>query len=201
MRMASKAAWGIATAVVVLAVWVISGRTGRAPLVPVNDLLDSLAQAERRPAGAAFDVAPMTLNGESHRAVATPGASRITWELRLPDRAVLHVMVALRPEAWTVEGDGVLFRIGIAEGRTHEDVVTRLVNPFGQPDDRRWIPLSVDLGPYSGFKWSLFYQPRRLLWRIVFNTNAGLPGSTDQRGDLPLWGEPRLLTSGAPRAR
>ena len=169
------------------------GGVGDRTLVPVTNLLDTIAQAERRPFGAAFDVVPVTLQGETHAAVATPGASRITWELRLPDRAVLQVLVALKQEAWTTEGDGVLFRVGIAEGRTHEDLLTRVVNPYAQPDDRRWIPLTIDLGPYSGFKWSLFYHPRDLIWRIVLNTNAGLPGSTDSRGDLPLWGEPRIL--------
>jgi len=166
---------------------------GNRTLVPITNLLDTLDQAERRPLGATFDLATVTLSGETHRAVATPGGSRITWELHLPDRAVLQVLVALKEEAWTIEGDGVLFRVGIAEGRTHEDLLTRVVNPYGQPDDRKWIPLTVDLGAYSGFKWSLFYHPRGLLWRIVLNTNAGLPGSTDSRGDMPLWAEPRIL--------
>jgi hypothetical protein len=142
-------------------------------------------------------VTPVILNGETHRAISTPGASRITWEMPLPDGAVLQVAVALKPEAWTEEGDGVLFRIGIAEGRTHEDVLTRLVNPYGQPEDRRWIPLTVDLRAYSGFKWSLFYHPRRLLWRVVFNTNPGLPGTNDTRADMPLWGDPQILRAGS----
>lgn len=181
-------------AVVVAAVTICScGGAGNRTLVPVTNLLDTLDQAERRPFGSTFDVAPVTLRGETHRAVATPGGSRITWELHLPDRAVLQVLVALKEEAWTIEGDGVLFRVGVAEGRTHEDLMTRVVNPYGQPDDRKWIPLTVDLGPYSGFKWSLFYHPRDLIWRIVLNTNAGLPGSTDSRGDMPLWAEPRIL--------
>jgi len=172
-------------------------RGGVRQRVVVADLTDSLDQAERRPAAATFDVAPLTIGTEAHRAISTPGASRITWELMLPDNALIEVAVALKPEAWTLEGDGVLFRVGIAEGRTHEDLATRLVNPHGQADDRRWIPLSIDLGAYSGFKLSLFYHPRRLKWRLVFNTNAGSPGSTDSRGDLPLWGDPRVLGSGS----
>jgi hypothetical protein len=191
MRIAGKVA-SIAVVLIVAATMSACGG-GNRTLVPVRDLLDTLDQADRRPADAAFDVAPITLRGETHRAVATPAVSRMTWELHLPDRAVLQLLVAVKEEAWAIEGDGVLFRVGIGEGRTHEDLVTRLVNPFGQPDDRKWIPLTIDLGPYSGFKWSLFYHPRDLLWRIVLNTNAGLPGSTDSRGDLPLWGEPRVL--------
>ena len=67
---------------------------------------------------------------------------------------------------------------------------------YGQPEDRRWIPISVDLGAHSGFKWSLFYHPRLLVWRIVLNTSAANPASTEHAGDLPLWGEPRLLGNG-----
>ena len=196
MHPGSKAALGVASALVAALAWIVWSQAGGEAPAASTDLLDSLDQAERRPSGAPFDVSPVTINGESFRAVATPGASRMTWELRLPDRARIEVAVALKPEAWSVEGDGVLFRVGIAEGRTHEDLVTRLVNPFGRPEDRRWIPLSIDLRGHSGFKWSLFYHPRRLLWRIVLNTNAGNPGSTDPRGDMPLWGEPRLLGDG-----
>jgi hypothetical protein len=187
---------GIAGALVAAVSWIVWSQAGNAASSTPADLIDSLGAAERRPSAAVFDVAPVTISGETIRAVATPAASRITWELRLPDRARLEIAVAVKPEAWTVAGDGVLFRVGIAEGRTHEDVVTRVVNPFGRPEDRRWIPLTVDLGGHSGFKCSLFYHPRLLLWRIVLNTNAVSPASADHPGYTPLWGEPRLLGAG-----
>ena len=192
MRVAARAVSAVLVLIAAAAICSCGGAANRT-LTPVVDLLDTLDQAERRPFGAAFDVAPVTLRGETHRAVAPPGASRITWDLHLPDRAVFQVLVALKEEAWTTEGDGVYFRISIAEGRTQEDLLARVVNPYGQPDDRRWIPLTVDLGGHSGFKWSLFYHPRRLLWRIGLHTNAGVPGSVDTRGDMPLWAEPRIL--------
>jgi hypothetical protein len=190
MSAGSRASLVVAMAIAAAVAWIVASQTGPASAV---DLLDGLGQAERRPFGGSFDVGPVTINGESIRAVAPPGASRITWEARLPDRAVLDVAIALKPEAWSVEGDGVLFRVGIADERNYEEHVNRVVNPFGRPDDRRWIHLVVDLAQYSGFRWSLFFHPRRMLWRIILNTNAGIPGSTDQRGDMPLWGEPRLL--------
>ena len=192
----SRLAIGIAGVLVAAMAWTVWSQAGSAaPGTPI-DLIDSLGAAERRPSAAVFDVSPVTINGESIRAVATPAASRITWELRLPDRARLEIAVALKPEGWTVAGDGVLFRVGIAEGRTHEDIVTRVVNPYSRPEDRRWIPISVDLGGHSGFKWSLFYHPRLILWRIVLNTSAANPASAEHLGDLPLWGEPKLLGNG-----
>ena len=63
------------------------------------------------------------------------------------------------------------------------------------------FPISVDLGAHSGFKWSLFYHPRLLLWRIVLNTSAANPAGTEHAGDMPLWGEPRLLGDGEATAR
>ena len=201
MNTGTRSAIGIAGVLMVTVAWIVWSQAGSAAPSTPTDLIDSLGAAERRPSSAVFDVSPVTINGESIRAVATPAASRITWELRLPDRARLEIAVALKPEAWTVAGDGVLFRVGIAEGRTHEDVATRVVNPFGRPEDRRWIPLTVDLGGHSGFKWSLFYHPRLLLWRIVLNTSAANPASTEHLGDLPLWGEPRLLGNGAATPR
>ena len=197
----SKAAIGLAGAIVAVLAWIVWSQAGSAAPSTPTDLIDSLQTAERRPSAAVFDVGPVTIDGESIRAVATPAASRITWELRLPDRARLEIALALKPEAWSVPGDGVLFRVGIAEGRTHEDVVTRVVNPYGRPEDRRWIPISVDLGAHSGFKWSLFYHPRLLVWRIVLNTSAANPAGTEHRGDMPLWGEPRLLGDGEAAAR
>jgi len=192
MRVTAKAVSVVLVLIAAAAMCSCGGADNRT-LTPVVDLLDTLDQAERRPFGAPFDVAPVTLRGETHRALATPGASRVTWDLHLPDRAVFQVLVALKEDAWTTEGDGVYFRISIAEGRTQEDLLARVVNPYGQSDDRRWIPLTVDLGAHSGFKWSLFYHPRRLLWRIGLHTNAGVPGSVDTRGDMPLWAEPRIL--------
>jgi hypothetical protein len=190
MRLITTIASGAVLLIFALGIW----WSVRTTVVSNIELLDTLDRAERRPVGAAFPVTPVTVHGESHRAVLVPGGSRITWEVRLPRRAVLHVLVGLKEEAWSIEGDGVLFRIGIGEGRIpYEELVNRVVNPYGRSEDRRWIPLTVDLGPYSGFKWSLFYHPGQLLWRLVFNTNAGLPGSVDTRGDMPVWGEPRIL--------
>ncbi len=175
---------------------VACGRGG--PLEPPVDLLETFPSADRRPATASFELADIMIGGESHRAIATPGISRLTWQLHLPARAVLKTAIALKPDAWTEPGNGVLFRIGVAEGRTYEELFTRLVDPFHVVDDRRWIPISIDLSRYGGFKWSLFYHPSRLTWQVIFNTNAGPPGTDDRTGDLPLWAEP-TITQGLSR--
>jgi hypothetical protein len=127
---------------VLVAIGMLPGCGLRQPAGPpslARDLAADLGQAEQRPGGAPFVVAPVDVAGETRLAIATPGQSRLTWEQYFPDGAMLQVAVALKPDAWSMNGDGVLFRIGVSDGRIHEDVVTRLVNPHGQPEDRRWI--------------------------------------------------------------
>ena len=191
-RAGLMAAIGVAGLLAAALAWIVWSQAGSAAPGAPTDLIDSLGQAERRPSAAVFDVGPVTINGESIRAIATPAASRITWELRLPDRARLEIGLALKPDAWTVAGDGVLFRVGIAEGRTHEDLVTRVVNPYSRPEDRRWIPITVDLGGHSGFKWSLFYHPRQKTWKVIFNTTITGLGRPVAATDRLFWAHPSI---------
>lgn len=158
--------------------------------VPSTDLIQQINRAERRPASTAFRIEEVVIDGQPKRVIATDPFTRVTWEMPIPARAVLMTSIALKPEAWTQPGNGVLFRIGIAGGRAYEELLNRHVDPFHNPDDRRWIPIELDLGAYGGFKWSLFYQPSRHAWKVIFNTNPGPPGTNDREGDLPVWGEP-----------
>jgi hypothetical protein len=166
---------------------------GRAKsLVPVLDLIVPLNQTERRPSAASFTLADATIAGERHLAIATDAASRITWHVEIPGSAVLKVAIALRPEAWTEVNTGILFRIGIADARAYDELLSRHVDPFHRAEDRRWIPVTVDLGVYGGFKWSLFYHPAHRIWNLIFNTSAAAPGSIDPHPVVPLWGEPSI---------
>jgi hypothetical protein len=76
----------------------------------------------------------------------------------------------------------VVFRIGVSDGRTYYELLTRHVNPYDAPDDRRWIPVTVDLRPFAGKAVD-----------IIFNTDPSPPGvPADGRNDLALWGEPTV---------
>ena len=58
------------------------------------------------------------------------------------------------------------------------------VNPYGNPSDRGWQPLVLDLSPFAGENVDL-----------VFNTYASPPPNTerDRSGDAALWGAPRIV--------
>lgn len=175
----------IATVVAIVLVvggwWLFArGETGE----PI-DLLARFAEAEKRPAPGTFTVREVELSGQTRKAIVVePGpASRLRWMVQVPDDAWISVAVGLLPEAWEKEGDGVLFRVGVSDGRTFEDLVTQNVNPFVNKGDRRWIPVMIDLSAYAGEEVEL-----------NFNTNSSMPGQPeDHRNDMAVWGAPEIV--------
>jgi len=140
-------------------------------------LIDGFGQAKKQPEDA-------TLNGETKKAVAiapTVG-TRLTWHAAVPDDGWLSVNVALKPEAWTQEGDGVLFYVGVSDGRAYEQLFSQHVHPFANSGDRKWIPVMVDLSAYAGEEIDL-----------IFNTRSGQPEKGDIRADMALWGQPEIV--------
>jgi hypothetical protein len=171
---------GGAVAVVVLALWVVFGRSGGT--VAVN-FIDTFADAEKRPNPDVFSIVDATLNGQAKRAIFVGTASRLTWHETIPNRAWLTVSLGLKPEAWTQPGDGVLFRVGMSTGSRYDELLNVLVNPYGNPSDRGWQDISLDLSPYAGQSVD-----------VIFNTNWSAPGhGDDRRNDLALWGAPRIV--------
>jgi hypothetical protein len=171
-----------AVVVVVLLVagwWLFKRGAGGEPI----DLIAAFAEAEKRPATGTFDVVEVDLNGDKKRAIFTVPTSRIIWRLKVPDDGWLRVALGTKPETWEKEGDGVLFRIGVSDGRAFEDLITQHVDPFHNKGDRRWIPLNVDLSAYAGDQ-----------VEVILNTNTSQKGKGDDpRNDTALWGAPEIV--------
>lgn len=177
----------VLTAVVVVVVLV----TGwwlfrRASYDQAVDLLERFEEAEKRPDAALFSLEDATLHDDTRRAIAIAPAdgTRIIWKMRVPDDGWLRVHMGIKPEAWDEEGNGVLFMVGISDGRAFDPLFTQHIDPFANQADRRWIPVMVDLSAYGGEDVDL-----------IFNTFAGPPKTdeVDIRGDLALWGEPEIV--------
>jgi hypothetical protein len=171
-----------AVVVVVLLVagwWLFKRGGGGEPI----DLLATFPNAEKRPAGGTFEVIDVDLNGDKKRAIFTVPTSRIVWRLKVPDDAWLKLALATKQETWDKEGDGVLFRIGVSDGRAFEDLIVQHVDPFHNKGDRRWIPLNVDLSAYAGEH-----------VEVILNTNTSPKGKgDDSRNDAALWGAPEIV--------
>jgi hypothetical protein len=169
--------------VAVVAFWVL--RRGGGP--PAVDLISLLPEAQKvshwnEPGDAPFTVKEVVLAGERHNAVFAPAFSRIRWKVQVPRRGILQVYYGLREDAWTGEGDGVVFSIGVSDGRTFEEYVRETVSPKDRDSDRRWLSATIDLAPYEG-----------QVVELNFNTYSGPRGhDTDKRNDFALWGDPRV---------
>ena len=173
---------GVLAIVLFAAGWWLFKRTGSAEAI---DLLTQFDGAVKRPDAALFERRQVELKGETRDAIAVAPAAgtRLIWKVTVPDDAWLRVWVGLQPDAWTEEGDGLQFRIGVSDGRTYEPLVTQHLNPFANAGDRAWVPVMVDLSTYSGETVDL-----------ILNTDASQPGKpVDMRADLGLWGSPEVI--------
>lgn len=169
--------------VVVVAGWWLFRRSTPAEAI---HLIDRFGEAKKQPEDASlYSVVDATLNGETKKAIAVAPApgTRLTWRVSVPDDGWLSVSVGLKPEAWTQEGDGVLFFVGVSDNRAYEQLFTQHVHPFANSGDRKWIDVMVDLSAYAGEEVN-----------VIFNTRSGPPPEKgDLRGDLALWGQPEIV--------
>jgi hypothetical protein len=166
----------------VLLGWWLFGRGGDVARI---DLLSTFDAARKQPDASLFSIADVTLGNETKRsiAIAPSAGSRITWKVRVPDDGWLWVSLGMKPESWTMEGDGVLFLVGISDGRAYDQLFTQHVNPFANSTDRRWIPVKVDLSAYGGEEVDLIFNVR----------TSPPPDSGDMRNDLAVWGAPEIV--------
>ncbi len=113
--------------------------------------------------------------------IVMPVPARAIWSLALPRRGVFRAFVTLATDGHP--STSVRFRMGVSDDRVYEGLATCELQ--GEPG---WTELRADLSAFAGFKWSLFYRPDRVTWRVVL--------STDAIGALParaVWGSPEVL--------
>jgi hypothetical protein len=168
---------------VLIAGWWLIRRGGSSHAVSLIERFDS---ADKRPNDPGlFAVEDVTIKGETKKAITikpTVG-TRITFKTHVPDDGWLRVAVGLKEEAWTLEGDGVRFMALVSDGRASDELFIQDVNPFANQNDRRWIPVMVDLSAYAGEDVD-----------IMLNTYGSPPGRPgDVRNDLAVWGTPEIV--------
>jgi hypothetical protein len=160
-----------------------AGRNGEASTAV--DLVSEFDGAVKRSAGSVhqtFQLLDVIVNEREKRAIFAHPISQITWKARIPANARLQTFLALVPTMWDLSTDGVVFRIGVSDGHGYTSLSSRQVDPRHAADDRRWIPVDLDLSPYAGREVDL-----------IFNTDFSPPGSRpDPTADWALWGAPRI---------
>jgi hypothetical protein len=169
-------------AALIAVLWYV--RQGSAPKesIPLIGRFEAAEKRSQRPPDEAFSIIDQDIGGESRQTILTVPASRLIFRMPLPRDAWLRTWIAVKPESWDKEGDGVLFRIGVSDGRNYEELLTQHVNPLQNQGDRRWIPINLDLSAYGEQQVEL-----------IFNTNTSPAGrGDDPRNDLALWGAPEV---------
>ncbi|HEY8551500.1 MAG TPA: hypothetical protein VIL35_16195 [Vicinamibacterales bacterium] len=176
----------VAVVVVALAAYMLLFRDRPAVAVAV-DLVERLPSAEQRTnvqQGIAISAGEHTIRGETKRGIYMHPASRIIFnQVLIPENARLRVWLAIQEEAWDKESDGVLFRFGVDDGREYEELLNQHLDPAHNANDRRWVPVDIDLSTYAGQQ-----------VKLIFNTNTSLPGRGDNPSyDFAVWGEPAIV--------
>jgi len=107
------------------------------------------------------------------------GNTTLVYPVRVEPYTHLRAHLAVAPEAWSKEGDGVTFSVYVEDEAGIHLLYSRYVDPKHHQQDKRWLPLQVDLSAFAG-----------KLVRIILVTGSGPAG--DQRYDWAGWGELRL---------
>lgn len=177
-----KYRWYLVGAIVGLAVlgawWMSAGR----PAVAI-DLVDHLPNATQlRPSPETFQTTDIRLADETKRSIYASEPSRIIWEEVIPEHGWLSVSLAVREEAWTREGSGVLFLVGVSHQGRYEELVSLVVNPYSNAADRQWLPVLLDLSPWAGQRVEL-----------ILNTRVA-HAEASPANHLAVWGAPAIVT-------
>jgi hypothetical protein len=107
------------------------------------------------------------------------GNTTLVYPVKVKPRTTLQAHLAVAPEAWTAEGDGVTFSVYVEDRAGIHLVYSQYIDPKHHEQDRRWVPMQVDLTPFTG-----------KLVRMILVVGSGPAGDT--RYDWAGWGNPSL---------
>jgi hypothetical protein len=110
---------------------------------------------------------------------APSGSTALVFPVKIEPATTFQADLAVAPEAWTLEGDGLTFSLYVEDDAGMHLVYSRYVDPKHHQQDRRWVPMQVNLAAFRGE-----------LVRLILVVGSGPAG--DQRYDWAGWGEPRL---------
>ncbi len=117
--------------------------------------------------------------GAAVPALVIAAPARLTWPIRLGEHADIDASVAFLPGE--AAASSVIVRIGISDERSYEELFRQSL--AGAPGNTSlvWHPVRADLRAYSGWKFSLFYQPSRITWNLIVAVDPAPGGSVAWR--------------------
>lgn len=179
-----------ATALVIIMISTLAFTAGCRSERVVVDLIETFPSARQQPGPDVFEIIQAKINDDTRPAILVKAPSRITWKVEVPSNGWLKAGAALREDAWKTPGDGVMFEVRITYTKSgqmaNEQLTSMVVNPYGNPADRAWRDVSIDLSEHAGTAVELIFNTRSS-W-----SPQGGAAKDDQAGDLALWGAPRI---------
>lgn len=153
------------------------------PQKGVYDFISNLSVTGRLVDPALLKVERWEIQGEERQVLfvhpSDSGSTSLVYPVMIAPHTTLRGYLAVAPEVWFQEVDGVVFSVYV-EGESGMHLVSsRYVDAKHHQQDRDWLPFSVDLSPFSG-----------KLVRLILTISSGPSG--DSRYDWAGWGEPRL---------
>jgi hypothetical protein len=165
------------------------------PYVPWQYDLAPTIHNEQPAVPGAIAGATWTIDGDTRDVLyASPTSTFNVFHGHLPQNPLyLKTAIAMQPESWDKEGDGVQFEIYLQrEGRgSRELLFSRYMDPKHNPSERHWIPVGIDVSRYVGDPTSDFVQPVGAKVSFIFVTKPG--PSDDSLYDWAGWVEPVLV--------
>lgn len=145
------------------------------------DLAGHIEDADKRPRGVNREIFVVEVGpsqGDGRTVIRAHAPSRLTWSIRLPTDAVFEARIRIPYTDANQPEREVRFRVGVADETGYHEHVNRIVGVM--PVD--WVPVFIDLSPYSGKTVS-----------IILNTeSAKNPANLD--AGWGLWAQPRIRT-------
>jgi hypothetical protein len=177
--------WLLAIPVLCAGLGLLLWRVGPS-LLPQSSYYDFVANyrvTERLVGPDLFKIERWEISGDSKDVLfvhpAPGGSTALVYPVRLEPNSVFRSDLAVAPEAWVMDGDGVTFSLYVEDEAGMHLLYSCYVDPKHHEQDRRWLPMRVDLAPFRG-----------KLVRLILAVGSGPAG--DRRNDWAGWGAPRL---------
>lgn len=164
-----------------LSLWML--RPDLLPRRVYYDLIANRRVTERLVDPALFKVERWEILGQERQVLfvhpSAAGSATLVYPVRIEPRTMFRADMALAPEAWQAEGDGVTFSVYVEDDAGIHLLYSRYLDPKHHQQDMRWTPVRINLDRFAG-----------KLVRLILTTGAGPAG--DSRYDWAGWGAPRL---------
>jgi hypothetical protein len=149
-------------------------RSADRPRIAFVDLLETLPAAERRaaiPIDVAVHIDLVGPGGDPRPAIVMATPARVIWSTRLPLRARLETAIMLVDDGHGLKSASAAARIGISDNRRYDQLAIVALDS-SSATSHTWQPVSIDLGSYAGWQWSVFYRPWEKTWRLIFSADG-----------------------------